>query len=130
MPTIEELILHKRSKTLELVLEGDKHHTLTAEFLRVHSPSAEVKGHGKPSLQTGKLLVGITALSPVGNYGIKITFDDGHDTGLFTWQYLVELAESATTLWAEYLEQLNQAGASRHPDETVAKWSPQNRPKA
>jgi DUF971 family protein len=127
MSNIAELILHKRSKTLELVLNTGAHHTLTAEFLRVHSPSAEVRGHGKPSLQTGKKFVGITQVTPIGRYGIKITFDDGHDTGLYTWQYLIDLAQSASELWANYLAALQDVGASRDPDETVVKWAPPRR---
>lgn len=123
-PSINELILHKRSKTLELVLNDGARHTLRAEFLRVYSPSAEVKGHGKPTLQTGKKFVGISALTPVGHYGIKITFDDGHDTGLYTWQYLITLAETEATLWQQYLKDLEAAGATRDPNETVVKWMP------
>lgn len=123
-PSIEELILHKKSKTLDIVLKNGTKYTLSTEYLRVHSPSAEVKGHGKPNLQTGKQFVGITQLSPVGHYGIRITFDDGHDTGLYTWQYLITLAESEDALWQKYLDALQAAGATRNPDETVVKWMP------
>lgn len=123
-PSIQDLVLHKKSKTLDIVLDNGTQYTLGAEFLRVHSPSAEVKGHGKPNLQTGKQYVGITNLSPVGHYGVRISFDDGHDTGLYTWQYLITLAETESELWQKYLNALDAAGATRNPDETVVKWMP------
>jgi len=112
--------LHKASKTLELHY-GDDHYSLSAEFLRVHSPSAEVQGHGNPVLQYGKLNVGFKGAEPAGQYALKLVFDDGHDSGLFTWDYLYELATRQEQLWADYLAQLAAAGKSRDPDESVVK---------
>lgn len=116
--------LHKRSATLELVYgtgEGARHVHLSHEFLRVHSPSAEVRGHGKPILQTGKQQVTITHLEPAGHYALKICFDDGHDSGLYSWDYLKNLCENHDTLWQEYLNALEQAGASRKPT-IIGRW--------
>ena len=106
--------LHKKSKTLELVY-GDNSYELRAEFLRVHSPSAEVRGHGVGNgvLQTGKKFVGIVGLEAAGNYALKITFDDGHDSGLYTWDYLHKLCIEHDSLWKAYLDALKDAGESR-----------------
>lgn len=112
--------LHKASKTLELRY-GEHAYSLSAEFLRVHSPSAEVQGHGKPILQTGKLGVGLERLEPAGNYALKLYFDDGHDSGLFTWDYLYQLATRHEQLWADYLDELSKAGKSRDPSESIIK---------
>ena len=112
--------LHKASKTLELAY-GDERYQLGAEFLRVHSPSAEVQGHGKPVLQYGKQNVALSSIEPAGNYALKLVFDDGHDSGLYTWDYLHQLATRQQQLWDEYLEQLAAAGKSRDPDESVVK---------
>ena len=112
--------LLKASRTLELTY-GSQTYALGAEFLRVHSPSAEVQGHGRPILQYGKLHVGLDKIEPAGNYALKLTFSDGHDSGLFTWDYLEQLALRQTELWADYLEQLASAGKSRDPDESVVK---------
>ncbi|WP_437881914.1 gamma-butyrobetaine hydroxylase-like domain-containing protein [Pseudomonas sp. LRF_L74] len=112
--------LHKASKTLELHY-GEERFVLDAEFLRVHSPSAEVQGHGKPVLQTGKLGVGLSKLEPAGNYALKISFDDGHDSGLFTWDYLYQLATRREALWQDYLDELAAAGKSRDPNESVVR---------
>ena len=98
--------LHKVSKTLSLTYGPDEVYTLPAEFLRVHSPSAEVQGHGKPILQYGKIDVGLSKVEPAGQYALKLTFDDGHDSGLFTWDYLYELGKRQDALWADYLEEL------------------------
>lgn len=113
--------LHKASKTLELHYGPDERYSLPAEYLRVHSPSAEVQGHGKPILQTGKLHVGLSKIEPAGNYALKLTFDDGHDSGLFTWDYLEQLATGQERLWADYLAALAAAGKSRDPNESVVK---------
>jgi DUF971 family protein len=113
--------LHKASRTLTLKYGPEESYTLSAEFLRVHSPSAEVQGHGKPILQYGKLNVGLTRLEPAGNYALKLTFDDGHDSGLFTWDYLYELSTRQQELWNDYLQELAAAGRSRDPDESVVK---------
>ena len=87
--------LHKASRTLELEYGADERYVLPAEFLRVHSPSAEVQGHGNPVLQTGKLKVALEQIEPAGQYALKLTFSDGHDSGLYTWDYLERGAESA-----------------------------------
>lgn len=120
--TPSEIKLHTESKELELVYGGESHR-LSYEILRVLSPSAEVRGHGKPILQTGKRFVTIRELNPVGNYAIQITFDDGHDSGLYSWNYLRELCMNKDTLWAEYLQQLEQAGAKREPSK-IGSWKP------
>lgn len=113
--------LHKASKTLSLTYGSGEVFHLPAEFLRVHSPSAEVQGHGKPILQVGKLGVGLSKVEPAGQYALKLTFDDGHDSGLFTWDYLYQLALRQEQLWADYLEQLRAAGKSRDPAESVVR---------
>lgn len=116
--------LRKASRTLELAYADGLEVSLPAEFLRVHSPSAEVRGHGRPVLQVGKQHVALTGVEPAGNYALKLIFDDGHDSGLYTWDYLRELAEQQETLWQAYLEQLRAAGASRDPDVSVVRLMP------
>ncbi|RRW65528.1 DUF971 domain-containing protein [Pseudomonas fluorescens] len=116
-----DIKLHKTSKTLTLTYASGEEYTLPAEFLRVHSPSAEVQGHGKPILQFGKLNVGLSKLEPAGNYALKLTFDDGHDSGLFTWEYLYELGKRQNELWDDYLAELRAAGKSRDPNESFVK---------
>ena len=118
MPTA--IKLHKASRTLELAY-GSERYQLGAEFLRVHSPSAAVQGHGKPILQHGKLNVALSRVEPAGNYALKLCFDDGHDSGLYTWDYLYQLATRQEQLWADYLQQLAAAGKSRDPDESVVR---------
>jgi DUF971 family protein len=113
--------LHKASKTLTLEYGPDESYTLPAEFLRVHSPSAEVQGHGKPILQFGKLGVGLTKIEAAGQYALKLTFDDGHDSGLFTWEYLYQLAVRQEDLWNDYLDALRAAGKTRDPGQSVVK---------
>lgn len=113
--------LNKSSKTLELAYANGQQFALPAEFLRVHSPSAEVQGHGNPILQYGKINVALTQVQPAGNYALKLTFDDGHDTGLFTWAYLYQLGTEQASLWQAYLDQLSAAGRSRDPDESVVR---------
>ena len=113
--------LHKASKTLTLKYHSGEDYHLPAEFLRVHSPSAEVQGHGNPILQVGKINVGISKVEPAGQYALKITFDDGHDSGLFTWEYLLELGRRQSALWDDYLAELKKAGKSRDPSESIVK---------
>lgn len=121
MPKIPSAIqLHKASRTLDLSY-GSEHYSLSAELLRVHSPSAEVQGHGQPILQYGKQNVALLKIEPAGNYALKLTFDDGHDSGLYTWDYLYQLATRQTELWSDYLAQLEAAGKSRNPDESVVR---------
>ena len=110
-----DIILHSVSRKLEISFDDDARFSLPAEYLRVYSPSAEVRGHGtgNETLQTGKMQVGIRALEPVGHYALKITFDDGHDSGLFSWAYLYELGVKHDQYWQDYLNRLAAAGASR-----------------
>ena len=109
------------SNTLNLSYADGTGFSLPAEFLRVHSPSAEVQNHGQPILQTGKLRVRLTHVAAAGTYALKLSFDDGHDTGLFTWQYLHQLGSQQQSLWETYLAALSAAGKSRDPDESVVK---------
>ncbi|MCU1753678.1 DUF971 domain-containing protein [Pseudomonas helleri] len=113
--------LHKASKTLTLKYPSGEEYHLPAELLRVHSPSAEVQGHGKPILQFGKINVGLLKIEPAGQYALKLTFDDGHDSGLFTWEYLYQLGKRQDELWQDYLAELKAAGKSRDPSESVVK---------
>jgi DUF971 family protein len=112
-----EIILHQQSKVLEIVFDDGLHAQLPCEFLRVYSPSAEVRGHGpgQEVLQAGKRDVSITAVEPVGSYAVKLVFTDGHDTGLYSWEYLHELGRERDALWQRYLKRLEAAGASRDP---------------
>lgn len=109
------LIVHENSKVLELQYEQGKSYRLPFEFLRIYSPSAEVRGHGpgQEVLQTGKRDVGIVNIEPVGHYAIKPTFSDGHDSGLYSWDYLYELCENQESLWNDYLERCKVAGVDR-----------------
>jgi DUF971 family protein len=120
------LKLRQRSRELELEYAGGEHYSLPCEYLRVYSPSAEVRGHGsgQETLQTGKINVGITDIKPVGRYAVQLVFDDGHDTGLYSWDYLYELCIHQSQRWQDYLDRLNQAGASRDPNEQVIQFQP------
>lgn len=111
---------HRQSNQLELVYNEQSYY-LTAEFLRVHSTSAEVKGHGPDQtvLVSGKMAVKMTAIESVGHYGIKIIYDDGHDTGIYTWSYLQALANHREQYWLEYLKKLKQENKSRDPHTNV-----------
>lgn len=115
--TPTDILLHQRSRVLELAFDDGKRFHLSCEYLRVHSPSAEVRGHGPGQgvLQTGKENVSITAIEPVGNYAVKLVFDDGHDTGLYTWDYLYKLGHQFDHNWQVYLEALAEAGYQRVP---------------
>lgn len=115
--------LHTKSRQLELSYENGKRYSLSCEYLRVYSPSAEVKGHGpgQEVLQTEKLNVNITAIKPVGNYALQLVFDDDHDTGLYSWPYLYELCTQHDQWWQIYLDRMSQAGASRDPAVQVLK---------
>ena len=116
--------LHTRSRELELEYTGGERYSLSCEYLRVYSPSAEVGGHGpgQEVLQTGKMNVGISAIKPVGNYALQLVFDDGHDTGLYSWPYLYQLCVEQQLRWQDYLDRLTEAGASRDPDVQVLKF--------
>ena len=121
MPT--KIQLHKQSQQLELHFGGEQF-LLPAEFLRVHSPSAEVKGHGpgQAVLQYGKQDVAISTVERAGNYALKLVFDDGHDTGIYTWDYLYELGKKQESLWNTYLDELHRTGKSRAKDTSVVKF--------
>jgi len=116
-----DIKLHKASKTLSLKYASGEEFHLPAEFLRVHSPSAEVQGHGKPILQFGKIAVGLSKVEPAGQYALKLTFDDGHDSGLFTWEYLYQLGVRQEDLWNDYLAELKAAGKTRDPSQSIVK---------
>ena len=112
-----DIRLHKLSRVLELTFEDGATFKLPAEYLRVYSPSAEVQGHGpgQEVLQVGKEDVGIDNIEPIGHYAIKLFFDDNHDTGLYSWDYLYELGETYEARWQDYLERLEAAGQKRRP---------------
>jgi DUF971 family protein len=109
------ITLHQKSRVLEIAFAGGRTFRLPYEFLRVYSPSAEVRGHGpgQEVLQTGKRAVEIRSVEPVGSYAIQPVFSDGHSTGIYSWDYLYELGETQDQLWGRYLEKLKAAGASR-----------------
>ncbi|MBI5108469.1 MAG: DUF971 domain-containing protein [Rhodocyclales bacterium] len=120
-PIPTEITLHKKSRVLELGFEDGSRYQLPAEYLRVYSPSAEVRGHGpgQETLQTGKRSVEITDLEGVGNYAVKPSFSDGHDTGIYSWDLLYDLGVNQEALWNDYLDRLEKAGASRDIDSTT-----------
>lgn len=115
-PNPVDIKLHQASRLLEIKFDNNTECQLSCEFLRVYSPSAEVKGHGagQEVLQVGKEDVNIKAIEPVGNYAIKLFFTDGHDTGLYSWDYLYHLAENYEALWLEYIGRLDAAGHKRN----------------
>jgi DUF971 family protein len=115
MQQVTALTLHQKSRILEVAFQGGQLFRLPFEFLRVHSPSAEVQGHGpgQEVLQAGKRNVAITAMGAVGNYGVQPVFSDGHDSGIFSWDYLFELGVRQEALWQAYEHKLAQAGLSR-----------------
>ena len=114
-PTPEDITAHSVSRVLEVKFSDGATFRIPFELMRVYSPSAEVKGHGpgQEVLQTGKRQVGLLDIEPVGNYAIKPTFTDGHDSGLFTWEYLYFLGSEHDTLWADYEKRLADAGVTR-----------------
>jgi DUF971 family protein len=116
-PRPTEIKLHQKSRILEIAFDDGARFSLPCEYLRVFSPSAEVRGHGpgQEVLQVGKRDVEIKEIEPVGNYAVKLGFSDGHDTGLYSWEYLHELGEKQESSWKSYLARLEQAGASRDP---------------
>ena len=110
-----DIKLRQKSKKLELVFEGGESYSFAYEFLRVYSPSAEVRGHSPEQavLQLNKVSVGVSKVDLIGNYALKITFDDGHDTGLYSWDYLRELHTQKERYWATYLDKLKSEGHDR-----------------
>src|SRR5512136_3069392 len=113
--TPSEIVLHARSRVLEISFSDGRRFELPYEFLRVYSPSAEVRGHGpgQEVLQTGKKEVDILSLEPVGSYAVQPHFSDGHATGIYSWDYLYELGVNRQAMWHSYLERLKSAGARR-----------------
>ncbi|MBI5163931.1 MAG: DUF971 domain-containing protein [Magnetospirillum sp.] len=122
----EEIKVRKAEKRLEILFDDGKRFNLPAEYLRVESPSAEVQGHSpdEKKLVSGRSHVGIIAVEPVGHYAIKIVFDDLHDSGLYTWDYLYWLGENHKQVWADYLAAIETAGLSRHPNATAEGETP------
>jgi len=110
-----DIRLHQASRLLEIKFDNDTECMLSCEFLRVYSPSAEVRGHGagQETLQIGKENVNITAIEPVGNYAVKLVFSDGHDTGLYSWDYFYYLGKNYEAMWLEYTGKLEMAGHKR-----------------
>jgi DUF971 family protein len=122
-PRATEIKLRRKSRLLEVHFESGQRFELPFEYLRVYSPSAEVMGHGpgQEVLQFGKENVAVKAIEPVGQYAIRLIFDDGHDTGLYTWKYLFELGSEFEAKWQRYLDRLAQYGYQRKVDSTEAK---------
>lgn len=116
-PRPTEINLHQKSRILELAFDDGSRFSLPCEYLRVYSPSAEVRGHGpgQEVLQVGKENVNITQIEPVGVYAVQLHFDDGHNTGIYSWETLYNLGLHQDKLWQEYLERLEQAGYQRKP---------------
>ena len=114
-PVPIDIRLHQASRLLEIKFNNNTECMLSCEFLRVHSPSAEVRGHGagQETLQLGKELVNISAIEPIGNYAVVLRFNDGHDSGIYTWSFLKELGEEYDVRWAQYLQALNEKELSR-----------------
>lgn len=114
-----DIRLHQKSRVLEVIFDNGAEFQLPCEFLRVYSPSAEVRGHGpgQETLQIGKETVNITSVEPVGAYAVRLNFDDGHNTGLFTWDYLYRIGQNQAAMWQEYLQRLSAAGHERKQPE-------------
>jgi DUF971 family protein len=125
-PIPTEIKLHQASRVMELSFADGTSFRLPYEFLRVYSPSAEVRGHGpgQETLQTGKCEVTITEVEAVGHYAIRPKFSDGHDTGIYSWDYLYDLGERHDALWSQYLARLAAAGATRDRDPKAAAAAP------
>ena len=117
VPQPTEIKLHQKSRILEIAFADGAAFRLPCEFLRVYSPSAEVRGHGpgQEVLQVGKKEVEITRVEPVGSYAVQFTFSDGHDTGIYSWDLLYDYGRRQEEMWRQYLERMAAAGASREP---------------
>jgi len=117
MPIATEIRFNKARRVLDVAFDDGTHFAYPAEYLRVESPSAEVQGHGPHQKQIvpGRRHVGIIAIEPVGNYAVRLVFDDLHDTGIYSWEYLHELGVHHDEYWQRYLERLKAAGATRDP---------------
>ena len=114
-PAPQDITVHSASRVLEVAFSDGKNFRIPFELMRVYSPSAEVQGHGpgQETLQTGKRDVGLVALEPVGNYAVQPTFSDGHESGIYTWEYLHFLGSQQDELWNDYLQRLQAAGVDR-----------------
>lgn len=125
-PTPTRIVVHTQSRVLEIAFSDGAEFRLPFEFLRVYSPSAEVRGHGpgQEVLQTGKRDVGIDAVEPVGHYALQPHFSDGHATGLYSWDYLHHLGVHHDRLWQDYLDRLQAAGARREASPTATRQAP------
>jgi len=126
-PVPTEIKLHQKSRLMELTFSDGKHFQLSYELLRVYSPSAEVRGHGpgQEVLQIGKKDVEIKSIEPVGSYAVQPTFSDGHDTGIYSWDYLYLLGEHQEQMWQQYLQRMQVAGASREAGPIPVQSGPQ-----
>jgi DUF971 family protein len=126
-PIPTEIKLHQKSRLMEISFSDGRHFSLSYEFLRVYSPSAEVRGHGpgQEVLQVGKKDVEIKHIEPVGSYAVQPVFSDGHDTGIYSWDYLYRLGENQEQLWGEYLQRMEAAGASREAGLVPVQSGPQ-----
>lgn len=120
-PIPTEIKLHQQSKTLEVAFNDGNRYTMPCEYLRVFSPSAEVRGHGpgQEVLQVGKKNVEIKAIEPVGQYAVVLVFSDGHDSGIYSWDYLYDLGKKQDFYWQAYLRRMEEAGESREPKSLV-----------
>jgi len=133
--TISKVQHLKRSNALRLCFDATAEQSrtleLSAELLRTHSPSAEVRQHGQPILVAGKAKVVLNSVEPVGHYGVRLMFDDGHNTGIYTWAYLLKLGVEQSQLWEQYRSALQDAGLSRYPDRAVVQLQlPNQKPKS
>jgi len=117
IPRPTDIKLHQKSRVLEVTFDDGSHYDLPCEYLRVYSPSAEVRGHGpgQEVLQLAKEHVNIVKIEPVGTYAICLYFDDGHSTGIYSWEWLHFLGSNYKEMWEDYLERLAQAGHTRQP---------------
>ncbi len=120
-PIPTEIKLHQQSRILEIAFNNGDRYEFPHEFLRVYSPSAEVRGHGpgQETLQVGKKNVEIKNIEPVGHYAVGLTFSDGHDSGIYSWDYLYDLGRHQEAYWKAYLIRMDEAGASREPKSMV-----------
>lgn len=120
-PIPTEIKLHQQSRTLEIAFNDGSRYTMPCEYLRVFSPSAEVRGHGpgQEVLQVGKKNVEIKAIEPVGQYAVVLVFSDGHDSGIYSWDYLYDLGRKQDFYWQAYLRRMEEAGESREPKSLV-----------
>jgi DUF971 family protein len=129
IPSPTEIKLHQKSRILEISFANGKTFQFPCEFLRVYSPSAEVRGHGpgQEVLQVGKKNVEIKQIEPVGSYAIQLTFSDGHDTGIYSWDLLYDYGRDQEEMWRRYVKRMEEAGASREPSEGAFEQRPKSK---